>query len=153
RKRGAEPGCSPMRFGCIRSTRRSAWAGDSRPWASSGSRRRPPPGTPAAMGIEGLESPLAPEDLDGHARLAAALDLPVAVGETLRTHYQFAEWLGRGALDIAQPDIARCGVTEGRRIAALAAGSGRPVALHLGVSLGVAMAATWQGAAALPNFS
>jgi L-alanine-DL-glutamate epimerase-like enolase superfamily enzyme len=105
-----------------------------------------------AMGIEWLESPLAPEDLDGHARLAAALDLPVAVGETLRTQYQFAEWLGRGALDIAQPDIARCGVTEGRRIAALAAAGGRPVALHLGVSLGVAMAATWQVAAALPNF-
>jgi D-galactarolactone cycloisomerase len=106
----------------------------------------------AALGIEWLESPLAPEDLDAHARLAAALDLPVAVGETLRTHYQFAEWLGRGALDIAQPDIARCGVTEGRRIAALAAGSGRRVALHLGVSLGVAMAATWQVAATLPNF-
>jgi D-galactarolactone cycloisomerase len=104
------------------------------------------------LGIEWLESPLPPEDLDGHARLVAELALAVAAGETLRTRFQFAEWLARGALDVAQPDIARCGVTEGERIAALAADSGRPVALHLGVSLGVAMAATWQVAATLPNF-
>jgi D-galactarolactone cycloisomerase len=105
-----------------------------------------------ALGVEWLESPLAPEAVDAHARLARTLAIPIAVGETLRTGFQFADWLDRGALDIAQPDVARCGITEAQRIARLCAARGRPVALHLGVCLGVAMAATWQLAAALPDF-
>ena len=105
-----------------------------------------------ALGVEWLEAPLQPEDVAGHAQLARALDMNVAVGEPLRSRFQFAQWLERDALDIAQPDIARCGITEGRRIAALAAAHHRPVALHLGVCLGVGMAATWQLAAALPDF-
>jgi len=106
----------------------------------------------AALGVEWLESPIEPEDVLGHARLANQLDLPVAVGEALRTGHQFADWLRQDALDVAQPDIARCGITEGCRIAELAAAYRRPVALHLGVSLGVAMAATWHVAATLPHF-
>ncbi|MSS73671.1 MAG: hypothetical protein EXS64_19615, partial [Candidatus Latescibacteria bacterium] len=76
----------------------------------------------------------------------------VAVGEPLRTRYQFREWIERRALDIAQPDVARCGITEGKRIADLAATYHLPVAYHVGVCLGVAMAATWHLAAATPNF-
>jgi len=104
------------------------------------------------LGVEWIESPLPPEDIAGHAELARELDMNVAVGEALRTRYQFAEWLDRDALDIAQPDLARCGISEGRRIVDLAAAHHRPVALHLGVCLGVAMVATWQMAAAAPGF-
>jgi galactonate dehydratase len=105
-----------------------------------------------ALGVEWIEAPLQPEDIAGHAALARELNMNVAVGEPLRTRYQFAEWLRREALDIAQPDLARCGITEGRRIAELSATHHRPVALHLGVCLGVGMAATWHMAAALPGF-
>lgn len=104
------------------------------------------------LGVEWIESPLPPEDIAGHAELARELDMNVAVGEALRTRHQFAEWLDRDALDIAQPDLARCGISEGRRIVDLAAAHHRPVALHLGVCLGVAMVATWQMAAAAPGF-
>ena len=104
------------------------------------------------LGVEWIESPLPPEDIAGHAELARELDMNVAVGEALRTRHQFAEWLARDALDIAQPDLARCGISEGRRIVDLAAAHHRPVALHLGVCLGVAMVATWQMAAAAPGF-
>jgi L-alanine-DL-glutamate epimerase-like enolase superfamily enzyme len=104
------------------------------------------------LGVEWMEAPMPPEDVHGHARLAGALEMAVAVGEPLRTRYQFREWIERRALDIAQPDIARCGITEGRRIADLAATYHLPVAYHVGVCLGVAMAATWHLAAATPNF-
>ena len=103
------------------------------------------------LGIEWIEAPLAPEDVRGHAKLAEALQIAIAVGEPLRTRYQFLDWFERRALDIAQPDIARCGVTEGKRIADLASAWHSPVAYHLGVTLGVAIAATWQVAAATPN--
>jgi D-galactarolactone cycloisomerase len=105
-----------------------------------------------ALGVEWIEAPLHPEDIHGHAALARALDINVAIGEPLRSRYQFAQWLEHEALDIAQPDLARCGVTEGRRIAALAAACHRPVAFHLGVCLAVGMAATWHVAASVPEF-
>jgi L-alanine-DL-glutamate epimerase-like enolase superfamily enzyme len=66
------------------------------------------------LAIEWIEAPLAPEDVRGHAKLAEALQVAIAVGEPLRTRYQFLDWFERRALDIAQPDVARCGVTEGK---------------------------------------
>lgn len=104
------------------------------------------------LGIEWMEAPLPPEDVQGHARLAEALEVAIAVGEPLRTRYQFLSWFEQGALDIAQPDVARCGITEGKRIADLAGAYHLPVAFHLGVCLGVGMAATWHLAASVPNF-
>ena len=99
-----------------------------------------------------FESPIAPEDIEGHRRLTAALDIPVAVGEPLRTRHQFLPWLGARAMDIAQPDLMRNGVGETVAIATLAAAHHVPVALHTGVVTVVGMAASWQVASALPNF-
>lgn len=103
-------------------------------------------------GVLFLESPLAPEDVAGHARLAAALDIAVAVGEPLRTRYQFMPWFQAEALDIAQPDLMRNGVTETSAIVELARAYHLPVALHTGVVTVVGMAASWQLAATMPNF-
>jgi galactonate dehydratase len=104
------------------------------------------------LGVGFLESPLAPEDVGGHARLARDLDLPVAVGEPLRTRFAFLPWFERDALDIAQPDLMRNGVTETLAITDLAYAFNRPVALHTGVVTVVGMSASWQLAATLPGF-
>ena len=104
------------------------------------------------LNVEWMESPLQPEDVHGHVKLAQSLDIAIAIGEPLRSRYQFLDWFQYGALDIAQPDIARCGITEGKRIADLASAWHLPLAYHLGVCLGVGIAATWQLAAATPNF-
>jgi L-alanine-DL-glutamate epimerase-like enolase superfamily enzyme len=104
------------------------------------------------LGVEWIESPLSPEDVHGHVKLARSQDIAVAIGEPLRTRYQFLDWFQYGALDIAQPDIARCGITEGKRIADLASAWHLPVAFHLGVCFGVGIVATWHLAAATPNF-
>ncbi|MFQ6171450.1 mandelate racemase/muconate lactonizing enzyme family protein [Oryzobacter sp. R7] len=100
-----------------------------------------------------FESPLAPEDVLGHRDLVQAVDVTVAVGEPLRTRFQFADWLGRRAMGLAQPDLMRNGVTESLAIAALASAHHVPVALHTGVVTAVGMAASWQVAASLPNFA
>jgi D-galactarolactone cycloisomerase len=101
-----------------------------------------------------LEAPLAPEDAASHAELrAAATGVPIAVGETLRNRYEFADWLDRGSLDLAQPDVGRTGITEAVAIAGLCSARHRTVAPHHSVGLGVALAAGVQLSAALENFA
>lgn len=103
-------------------------------------------------GVEFFEAPLAPEDVQGHARLADKIDLPVAVGEALRHSTAFRPWFEAGAVGVAQPDLMRNGVTMIADIARLAEVFAVPVALHVGCTTVVGMAATWQVAATLPNF-
>lgn len=90
-----------------------------------------------------FESPLDPEDIAGHAKLAKAIKTPVAMGEALRTVREFEPWMNQKAMEIAQPDIVRCGITGGQRIIALAQDYNLPVALHIGVCTAIGMAATW----------
>jgi D-galactarolactone cycloisomerase len=99
-----------------------------------------------------FESPLVPEDVHGHAKLARELDLAVAIGEPLRTRYQFLPWLEQQALDIGQPDLMRNGISETVKIAQLAEAFHVPIALHTGCLTVVGMAASWQVASTLPNF-
>jgi galactonate dehydratase len=105
-----------------------------------------------ANNVEFFEAPLYPEDIEGHSRLTRELDVAVAVGEPLRTRYQFLDWFRAGAIDICQPDLMRNGISETYKIGLLAEAYNIPVALHTGAVTAIGMAATWQTAAALPNF-
>lgn len=104
------------------------------------------------QGVEFFESPLLPEDIEGHAKLARKLDVPIAIGEALRGRHQFFPWFQAQALDICQPDVMRNGISESYKIALLSETYNVPVALHCGVVTVVGMAATWHVAAAIPNF-
>ena len=78
-----------------------------------------------------VEEPNPPDELAAHAAVAAAVEPPVATGEIHQTRWDFQQILDLGAAAIVQPDAAVCGgVTEFRRIAALAAGQGITVAPH-----------------------
>ena len=98
-----------------------------------------------------MESPLGASERTAHTRLADAIDVPVAVGEPFRTAEQFGTWLSAGAMSVAQPDIPRTGITDGRRVADIADRSGVPIAPHLGGSFGIGMVATWQLSAGVDN--
>ena len=98
-----------------------------------------------------FEAPTSPEDVAGHAEIARTLDIPIAAGETEVSGYQFLRWFQDRALDIAQPDVARCGITESRRIADLAHTFNVRVALHAGIGLAPAIAASLHVAAAIQN--
>ena len=47
----------------------------------------------AALGIAWFEEPLPADDLTGHARLAAASEVPIAVGESLYSPGQFGDYV------------------------------------------------------------
>lgn len=71
-----------------------------------------------ALDVYFLEEPLAPDDIDGYADLAASVSLPIAAGEKDTTRWGFKPLIDRRALDIIQPDIARAGgISETKRIA------------------------------------
>jgi L-alanine-DL-glutamate epimerase-like enolase superfamily enzyme len=68
-----------------------------------------------------IEEPFSPDQIDNHAKLAAAISIPVATGEIEAGRWRFKELLDKQAASILQADAAVCGgITEFRRIAALA---------------------------------
>ncbi|TKG73540.1 mandelate racemase/muconate lactonizing enzyme family protein [Prauserella endophytica] len=105
----------------------------------------------AERGCWFLEAPLAPEDVTAHAELVARASIPVAVGEALRNRFEFAQWVTARALRIAQPDVARTGITEAMAIAEVCAAHHVPVAPHHSVGLGVAVAAGLHVSAAVED--
>lgn len=103
-----------------------------------------------SLDIAFIECPMNAEIIERHTELCAALDMPVALGEEFRTRYRFKERLEAAALDLAQPDIGRMGITEGMRAIELCSAYDIPVAPHCGSGLGIYVAASLQVAAATP---
>ena len=78
-----------------------------------------------------IEEPLMPDDIRGHAEIAAAVSVPVATGEIHATRWEFQQIVDAGAAHILQADAGVCGgVTEWRKIAATAASNNLVVAPH-----------------------
>ncbi|GLS38587.1 D-galactarolactone cycloisomerase [Mesorhizobium tianshanense] len=98
-----------------------------------------------------IEEPLPHDDLPGYTRLARALAIPLAGGESFCGVQAFRDSLCAGALDIIQPDLALCGgLTEGMRIAGLAGAFDVPVAPHVW-GTGINTLAALQFASVLPS--
>jgi L-alanine-DL-glutamate epimerase-like enolase superfamily enzyme len=92
------------------------------------------------MGCFWYEEPLPPQDMEGFALLAGALDMRIATGENLNTKYAFAELIGLKGADVVQPDNRRAGgVTEWMEIAAMADAAGLELASHGGGSTNLNM--------------
>ncbi len=78
-----------------------------------------------------VEEPVLPDDLDGYARIRASTRTAIAGGEHEFTRYGFKELITRGCVDYVQLDVNRVGgVTEARKIWALAAAYSLPVVPH-----------------------
>ncbi|MAF54400.1 MAG: racemase [Chloroflexi bacterium] len=78
-----------------------------------------------------IEEPLMPDDIQGHAEVAAATTIPVATGEIHATRWDFQEIVEKGAAVILQADAGVCGgVTEWRKIAAMAASNNLTMVPH-----------------------
>jgi len=79
-----------------------------------------------------FEEPVPYYDLKGHAKITAALDTPIASGETEYTRYGMQDMIDAAACDVLMPDLQRMGgLTEMRRVAAMAAAHNMPVAPHI----------------------
>jgi L-rhamnonate dehydratase len=80
-----------------------------------------------------LEEPVIPDDIHGYAELKRYGKIPIAGGEHEFTLYGFRELLEARALDYIQFDTNRVGgITQARKIAALAEAYSVPVIPHAG---------------------
>ena len=80
-----------------------------------------------------LEEPVTPDDIHGYAELKRAARIPIAGGEHEHTIYGFRELLEARAVDYIQFDTNRVGgITQARKIAAMAEAHSIPVIPHAG---------------------
>lgn len=99
-----------------------------------------------------FEEPIRPENIDAWGPLKAAMQVPLATGESLYSRFEFLRLLQAGGADIIQPDICVVGgLLEMRKIAALAESFYVPVAPHNPMGP-LATAVNLHFAAACPNF-
>jgi len=98
-----------------------------------------------------LEEFLPPDDLNGFARVAAGTTIRTAAGENCMGRAEFVDLMDHGKVSVIQPDVTRSGgLTECKRIAALAAQRGIPCVPHAW-STGLIKAASMHLIAAIPN--
>jgi L-alanine-DL-glutamate epimerase-like enolase superfamily enzyme len=78
-----------------------------------------------------IEEPFSPDDIENHAQLARRTPVAVATGEIEAGRWRHQELLEKRAAMILQTDAAVCGgISEFRRIAAMAAGFGVTLCPH-----------------------
>jgi L-alanine-DL-glutamate epimerase-like enolase superfamily enzyme len=95
------------------------------------------------LGVYWLEEPLRSEDIEGHRRLGEQTGLPIAVGEHLLGRFEFAQYLQRDAATVLQPDPPLSGgVTEWRRISAIAEAGSAYLSPHFLPELSIHLAAS-----------
>lgn len=83
-----------------------------------------------------LEEPTISDDVTGHATIREKINIPIAIGESIYTKYQFAQWISQKACDYIQPDVYRVGgITEFVKIAKMAESFNVPVVPHFGMEL------------------
>ena len=87
----------------------------------------------AGMNLAWVEEPVIPDDIKGYAQIRRAVRTPLSGGEHEFTRFGFRQMIDEGAVDILQPDVNRAGgITEARKIWALAAAHGLRVIPHSG---------------------
>lgn len=97
------------------------------------------------------EAPVEAEDIEGQARVARAVKTPVAIGEELRTVYEYRPRFTNQCMDVIQPEMGRMGVTEFWHVCQMAKAFHKTVMPHASIGIGIFQAASLQVSAALPN--
>lgn len=98
------------------------------------------------------EDPVPPENIESIAKVAAAVDVPMACGERSATIYGFRELIERDIVDVIQPDMGRAGgFSQMKKIAGHAESHHIMLAPHDGSNGPIAEAAALHLLAAIPN--
>lgn len=98
-----------------------------------------------------LEAPVKPEDWPGMAQVCRASSTPIAAGEEWYTEYEARLRLDAAPVAVVQPEMGHTGITQFRRIAALAARHGAAVAPHATIGTGIFLAASLHVSSTLAN--
>ena len=84
------------------------------------------------MGIYFFEEPLMGLDVSGYSELTRYSKIRISGGESLRTRYQFKDFINMKGFDIAQPDVGNVGgITEFKKVQSLAYANGIHVYPHV----------------------
>lgn len=77
------------------------------------------------------EEPTLPEDVEGHARLARELEVPIAAGESLHSPHEFRRYVEARAIEVVQVDpVTNGGITASLEAIALANATELKVSSH-----------------------
>ncbi|MGF1619103.1 MAG: mandelate racemase/muconate lactonizing enzyme family protein [Rhodomicrobiaceae bacterium] len=78
-----------------------------------------------------MEEPMASDDADSHARLAEQSRIPIALGETLSTRFEFWRYISSKAVSYLQPNVLKVGgISEWLKIAHLGMTANLTIAPH-----------------------
>jgi L-alanine-DL-glutamate epimerase-like enolase superfamily enzyme len=92
------------------------------------------------LNIAWFEEPLPADDIAGHARLQSQSRVPVAVGESMYSPGQFADYIAQDACEIVQADVARIGgITPWLKVAHLAEAHNIAICPHFLMELHVSL--------------
>lgn len=99
-----------------------------------------------------LEDPVPPDRIEAQRRVAQQVPVPILTGENAVTDDGFHRLVSAEAMDIAAPDVAKCGgLGEFRKIAIVCDLYGIPIAAH-NIASPVGTIAGAHVSAAIPNF-
>lgn len=98
-----------------------------------------------------VEAPVKPEDVDGLAWLARRSPVPLAAGEEWYTEYDARQRVMQRSVSFIQPEMGHTGVTQFRRIKALAEAGGIATAPHATIGAGLFLAASLHASVTVPN--
>jgi galactonate dehydratase len=99
-----------------------------------------------------LEEPVPPENVDAMREVKRSTSTPICAGENLYLRWGFRDLLEKQAVDIIMPDLPKCcGLSEGKKIAAMAEVYYIPMAPH-NVCGPLGTLASCHCCAAIPNF-
>ncbi|MEM8968168.1 MAG: mandelate racemase/muconate lactonizing enzyme family protein [Bacteroidota bacterium] len=101
--------------------------------------------------IASIEEPVTMNNYHALAQVSEAVDVPVAVGEHEYTRWHFRDLITVGKADILNPDLIKAGgMSECRKIAAVAQAFDKPVMVHNAYPM-IGTAASMHFAASVPN--
>lgn len=98
-----------------------------------------------------VEAPCQPEDIDGQAHVAAHAPVPIAIGEELRTVYEYRPRFERRCMSIVQPEMGHTGISQFMQIGRMANAFHMRTIPHASIGIGIFQAASLHASAALPN--
>jgi galactonate dehydratase len=98
-----------------------------------------------------VEAPCQPEDVEGQALVARQARVPIALGEELRTVFEYRPRFERRAMSIVQPEMGHTGISQFMQIGRMANAFHMKTIPHASIGVGIYQAASLHAAAALPN--